>query len=45
MELAHIGDIKNAYSILVRISEGKRPLGIRRRRWEDKIRVELREIG
>jgi hypothetical protein len=25
--------------------EGKRPLGRPRRRWEDNIRIELREIG
>jgi hypothetical protein len=25
--------------------EGKRPLGRPRRRWEDKITIELREIG
>jgi hypothetical protein len=25
--------------------EGKRPLGIPRRRWEDSIRMDLREIG
>jgi hypothetical protein len=26
-------------------SEGKRPLGRRRRRWKDGIRMDLREIG
>jgi hypothetical protein len=26
-------------------SEGKRPLGRPRRRWEDNIRMDLREIG
>jgi hypothetical protein len=36
---------KNAYRILVRKPEGKRPLGRRRRRWEDNIRMDLREIG
>jgi hypothetical protein len=25
--------------------EGKRPLGIPRRRWEDNIKMDLREIG
>jgi hypothetical protein len=33
----------NAYSILVRKSEGKRPLGRHRRSWEDNIRMDLRE--
>jgi len=29
----HIGDIRNAYNILVGKREGKRPLGRPRRRW------------
>jgi hypothetical protein len=35
----------NGYRILVKKPEGKRPLGRPRRRWEDSIRVDLREIG
>jgi hypothetical protein len=31
--------------ILVRRPEGKRPLGRPRRRWEDNIKMDLREIG
>jgi hypothetical protein len=31
--------------ILVRKPEGKRPLGIARCRWEDNIKMDLREIG
>jgi hypothetical protein len=38
------GEMRNAYSILVGKSEGKRPLGIPRRRWEDITRTDLREI-
>jgi hypothetical protein len=34
----------NAYRILVGKLEGKRPLGRRRHRWEDNIRMDLREI-
>jgi hypothetical protein len=30
---------------LVEKPEGKRPLGIPRRRWEDKIKIDLRKIG
>jgi hypothetical protein len=30
---------------LVRKPEGKRPLGRPRRRWEDNIKLDLREIG
>jgi hypothetical protein len=33
------------YKILVGKPEGKRPLGKPRRRWEDGIRMDLREIG
>jgi hypothetical protein len=36
---------KNAYWILVGKPEGKRPLGRPKCRWEDNIRMELREIG
>jgi hypothetical protein len=34
-----------AYNILVGRPEGRRPLGRPRRRWEDNISVDLREIG
>jgi hypothetical protein len=33
------------YNVLVGKPEGKRPLGRPRRRWEDGIRMDLREIG
>jgi hypothetical protein len=36
---------RNAYRILVGKPEGKRPLGRPRRRWVDKIKMYLREIG
>jgi hypothetical protein len=36
---------RNAYKILVRKPEGKRTLGRPRCRWEDNIRMDLREIG
>jgi hypothetical protein len=32
-QVASIGEIRNAHDILVRKSEGKRPLGRPRRRW------------
>jgi hypothetical protein len=35
----------NAYRILVRKPEGKRPLGRLRRRWVDNIKMYLRETG
>jgi hypothetical protein len=34
-------EIRKAYKILVGMSEGKRPLG----RWENNIRIDIREIG
>jgi hypothetical protein len=40
-----MGELLNAYSILVEKAEGKRPLGRPRRRWEDNIRMDLRETG
>jgi hypothetical protein len=38
-----MGGMRNSYNILVGTSEGMRPLGIPRRRWED-IRMDLREV-
>jgi hypothetical protein len=40
-----MGDTKNTYKILVGKPEGKRPLGRCGRRWEDNIRMDLREEG
>jgi hypothetical protein len=40
-----MGETRNAYKILVRKPEGKRPLGRPRRRWVDNIKIDLREIG
>jgi hypothetical protein len=37
--------MRNAYKILVGKPGGKRPLGRTRCRWEDNIRIDLREIG
>jgi hypothetical protein len=36
---------RGVYRILVGRPEGKRPLGRPRRRWEDNIKLDLREIG
>jgi hypothetical protein len=36
---------RNVYSVLMGKPEGKRPLERTRRRWEDGIRMDLREIG
>jgi hypothetical protein len=37
--------MENAYRIVMGKPEGKTPLGIPRRWWEDNIRMDLREIG
>ena len=36
---------RNASRVLVGRSEGKRPLGRPRHRWEDNIKMDLREVG
>ncbi|KAJ4445072.1 hypothetical protein ANN_06871 [Periplaneta americana] len=40
-----MGESRNAYRVLVGRPEGKRPLGRPRRRWEDNIKMDLREVG
>jgi hypothetical protein len=40
-----MGEERKVYKVLVGKPEGKRPLGRQRRRWEDGIRMDLREIG
>jgi hypothetical protein len=43
--VARMRENRNAYRILVRNPEGKRPLGRPRRRMVDNIKVDLRQIG
>jgi hypothetical protein len=38
--VARMGETKNAYRILVGKPEGKRPLGRRRRRWVDNVKMD-----
>jgi hypothetical protein len=40
-----MGGERKVYKILVGMLEGKRPLGRPKRRWEDEVRMDLREIG
>jgi hypothetical protein len=42
--VARMGENRNAYSLLVRKPEGKRPLGRPRRRWVDNVRMDLGEV-
>jgi hypothetical protein len=43
-QVARIGEMKNANTVLAEIPEGKRPLGSRGRRREDNIKMDLREV-
>jgi hypothetical protein len=40
-----MGEERKVYKVLVEKPKGKRPLRRPRRRWEDGIRMDLREIG
>ena len=42
--VARMGDSRGAYRVLVGKPEGKRPLGRRRRRWEDNTKMDLQEV-
>ena len=42
---ARIKQIRNTYRVLVGKPEGKKPFGRPRRRWEDNIKMDLREVG
>jgi len=43
--VAHMGEKGVLYRFLVGKPEGTRPLGRRRRRWEDNIKMDLQEVG
>jgi hypothetical protein len=43
--VARIGEGRGIYKVLVGRPESKGPLGRPRRRWEDNIKMDLREIG
>ena len=43
--MAHMGEERGAYRVLVGKPEGKRPLGRPRRRWVDNIRMDLGSPG
>jgi hypothetical protein len=40
-----MGEKRGAFRILVGRSEGRRPLGRPRRRWEDNITMDLKDVG
>jgi hypothetical protein len=39
------GERRRVYTVLVGKPEGRRPLETPRRRWEDNIKMDLREVG
>jgi hypothetical protein len=43
--VACMGEGRGVYRVLVGRPKGKRPLGRPRHRWEDNIKMDLREIG
>jgi hypothetical protein len=43
--VARMGEWRGVYRVLFGRPEGKRPRGRPRRRWEDNIKTDLREIG
>jgi hypothetical protein len=43
--VASMGEKRKVYKVLVAKSVEKKPLGRPRRRWEDGIRIDLKEIG
>jgi len=45
MGRACMGQMTEAYRVLVGKLEGKTPLGRRRRRWKDDIKMDLQKVG
>ena len=43
--VARMEERRDVYSVLVGKTEGRRPLGRPRRRWEDNIKMDLQEVG
>jgi hypothetical protein len=43
--VARMGEERNVYRVLVGKSEGNRPLGTQRLKWENGMKLDLREIG
>ena len=43
--VARMGEGRVVHKVFVGKSEGKRPLGRPRRRWEDNIKMDLEEVG
>ena len=44
-QVASMVERRGVYGVLLKKSEGKRPLGRPRLRWEDNIKMDLQEVG
>ena len=44
-QVERMGERKSTFRVLMGKPEGRRPLGRRRRRWEDNIKMDFREVG
>ena len=40
-----MGESRGVYRVMVGKTEGKRPLGRSRRRWESKYKMDLQDVG
>ena len=45
VHVARMGEGRGIYRVLVGKTEGKRPRGRPKRRWEDNIKMDLQEVG
>ena len=43
--VAHMGEERGVYRVLLGKPEGRRPMGRPRHRWVDNIRIDLQEVG
>ena len=43
--VAHMGESRGMYKVLVGKHEGRRPLGRSRCRWEDNVKMDFQEVG
>ena len=43
--VARMGERRGVYRVLVGKTEGKRPLGRPRHRWDDNIKMDIQEVG
>jgi hypothetical protein len=43
--VAHMGDMRGEYRVLMGKPDGKRPFGRLRHRWENNIKMDFQELG